>query len=74
MTFREFLGNFFKKPTKSVSGDVASESGSYEELYTGAINAFAVFAVIDMVASLCAAAELKTYKDGKPFKGLSGII
>lgn len=70
MTFREFLGSFFKKPSKSVSGDVASESGSYEELYTGAINAFAVFAVIDMVASLCAAAELKTYKDGKPFKGL----
>lgn len=34
-----------------------SESGSYDELYTGAINAFAVFAVIDMVASLCAAAE-----------------
>lgn len=57
MTFREFLGNFFKKPSKSVSGNITSESGSYEELYTGAINTFAVFAVIDMAASLCAAAE-----------------
>lgn len=70
MTFREFLGNFFKKPSKSAAGDVISESGSYEELYTGAVNAFAVFAVIDMIASLCAAAELKTYSDGKPFRGL----
>lgn len=70
MTLREFLGNFFKKPSKSVSGDIASDNGSYEDLCTGAINAFAVFAVIDMIASLCAAAELKTYENGKPFKGL----
>lgn len=70
MTFKEFLGNFFKKSSKSISGNISSESGSYEELYTGAISVFALFAVIDMVASLCAAAELKTYENGKPFKGL----
>lgn len=70
MNFKEFLGNFFKKPSKSVAGDVVSENGSCEEIYTGALNAFAFFAVIDMVASLCAAAELKTYTGGKPFKGI----
>lgn len=70
MTFKEFLGSFFRKSSKHVSGGAVSDSGGYEELYTGAINGFAVFSVIDMIASLCAVAELKTYADGKPFKGL----
>ncbi len=70
MTFKEFLGSFFKKSSKHVSREAVSDGGGYEKLYTGAINGFAVFSVIDMIASLCAAAELKTYKDGKPFKGL----
>lgn len=69
MSFRDFLGNLFKSPSKRVSGEVISSNIDTDEIYTNAINAFALFSVIDMVASMCALAELKTYEGGKPFKG-----
>ncbi|MGN0598914.1 MAG: phage portal protein [Oscillospiraceae bacterium] len=68
-SFKDFLGNIFKFRSRRISAD-AVVGDDEQELFTGAVNAVAVICVIEMISSLCAVAELKTYKGGKEFKGL----
>lgn len=69
-SFKDFLGNLFKIPTKSSSSEAIVSSGENETFFTNVVNAAAVISVVELISSLCAVAELKTYKDGKEYKGL----
>lgn len=63
-SFRDFLGNLFRMPSKSTNREVIVSGGDDYAVCTNAINSFAVISVIDMIASMCACAELKTYRAG----------
>lgn len=69
-SFKDFLGNLFKLPNRHTRSDIVLSSDIDDVLYTNAVSAAAVICVIEMISSLCAVAELKTYKDGKEYKGL----
>lgn len=70
MAFKDFLGNLFKIPVKSVSAEAVVSTEEDYRIMTNAVNAFAFISCIEMIASICAAAELETYKDGKKYQGL----
>lgn len=68
-SFKDFLGNIFKSKSKRI-GAAEVAGGDDAEIFTAAVSAAAVISVIEMISSLCAVAELKTYRSGKEFKGL----
>lgn len=67
-SFKDFLGNIFKSRFKRI-GAAEVAGGDDAEIFTAAVSAAAVISVIEMISSLCAVAELKTYRSGKEFKG-----
>ena len=67
-SFADFLGNIFKAKSKKIGTAEVSDSGD-AEMFSAAVSEAAVISVIEMISSLCAVAELKTYRGGKEFKG-----
>lgn len=69
MGFFNFIKNTFFPPGEGGTVDLKEWKYDKEELGV-MIDLYAIFAVVQLKANLLANCELKTYKDGKEFKGL----